>query len=174
MDCSPPGSSAHGVLQARILEWVAFPSPRDFPEQGSNPGLPHCSEILYHLSHQRSPHHHSYLNNNLQLGLFYFSFSYTIINYALHYEINIICYHDFTLYLDFQAFLPNYFQQKKASTSFVLSNPWSANPSYWSLGKPFPLHLSKYCTSFNEQLRYLILHGLFLEWVTFPSWSILH
>ena len=28
-DCSPPGSSAHGILQARILEWVAFPSPRD-------------------------------------------------------------------------------------------------------------------------------------------------
>ena len=28
MDCSPPGSSVHGVLQARILEWVAMPSPR--------------------------------------------------------------------------------------------------------------------------------------------------
>ena len=26
MDCSPPGSSAHGILQARILEWVAMPS----------------------------------------------------------------------------------------------------------------------------------------------------
>jgi len=26
VDCSPPGSSAHGVLQARILEWVAMPS----------------------------------------------------------------------------------------------------------------------------------------------------
>ena len=25
MDCSPPGSSVHGVLQARILEWVAMP-----------------------------------------------------------------------------------------------------------------------------------------------------
>ena len=27
MDCSLPGSSVHGILQARILEWVAFPSP---------------------------------------------------------------------------------------------------------------------------------------------------
>ena len=26
MDCSPPGSSVHGVLQARILEWVAISS----------------------------------------------------------------------------------------------------------------------------------------------------
>ena len=29
MDCSPPGSSVHGILQARILEWVASPPPGD-------------------------------------------------------------------------------------------------------------------------------------------------
>ena len=29
MDCSPPGSSVHGILQALILEWVAMPSSRD-------------------------------------------------------------------------------------------------------------------------------------------------
>ena len=28
MNCSPPGSSVHGILQARILEWVAMPSSR--------------------------------------------------------------------------------------------------------------------------------------------------
>ena len=28
MDCSPPGSSIHGILQARVLEWVAIPSSR--------------------------------------------------------------------------------------------------------------------------------------------------
>ena len=28
MDCSPPGSSVHGSLQARVLEWVAMPSSR--------------------------------------------------------------------------------------------------------------------------------------------------
>ena len=27
MDCSPPGSSAHGIFQARVLEWVSLPSP---------------------------------------------------------------------------------------------------------------------------------------------------
>ena len=27
MDCSPPGSSVHGIFQARVLEWVAVPSP---------------------------------------------------------------------------------------------------------------------------------------------------
>ena len=28
MDCSPPGSSVHGILQAGVLEWVALPSSR--------------------------------------------------------------------------------------------------------------------------------------------------
>ena len=28
MDCSPPGSSVHGILQVRILKWVAMPSSR--------------------------------------------------------------------------------------------------------------------------------------------------
>ena len=28
MDCNPPGSSVHGILQAGILEWVALPSSR--------------------------------------------------------------------------------------------------------------------------------------------------
>ena len=29
MDCSPPGSSVHGILHARILEWVAIPFSRE-------------------------------------------------------------------------------------------------------------------------------------------------
>ena len=40
MDCSLPGSSVHGILQARILGWVAMPlSGGIFPTQGSNPRL---------------------------------------------------------------------------------------------------------------------------------------
>ena len=128
MDCSPPGSSVHGILQARTLGWVVMPWDLPNPEieptslmpsglagrffttsatwealvltcavlthsvvsdvlqphglQGArllypwgspgkstgvachscptpgdlpNPGLLHCRQILYHLSHQRSP-----------------------------------------------------------------------------------------------------------------------
>ena len=51
MDCSPPGSSVYGVLQARILEWVHSLLQGLFPTQGLNPGLPHCRRILYQLSH---------------------------------------------------------------------------------------------------------------------------
>jgi len=51
----------HGILQARILEWVAFPFFRGiFPTQGSKPGLLHCREILYQLSH-KVPYQMSYL-----------------------------------------------------------------------------------------------------------------
>ena len=39
VDHSPPGSSVHGILQARILEWVPFPPPGVFPAQGSSRGL---------------------------------------------------------------------------------------------------------------------------------------
>ena len=55
-DCSPPGSSVHedspvkktGVGGRALLQGI-------FPTQGSNPGLPYCRQILYHLSHQGSP-----------------------------------------------------------------------------------------------------------------------
>ena len=37
MDCSPPGSSIHEIFQARILEWVPFPTPGDLPDPGIKP-----------------------------------------------------------------------------------------------------------------------------------------
>jgi len=40
MDCSPPGSSVHGILLARILEWVAMPSSGDLPNPGVEPRFP--------------------------------------------------------------------------------------------------------------------------------------
>ena len=62
--CHPMDYTAHGILQARILEWVAFPfsrvssQPRDWTQvslfltQDLNWGLPHCRQILYQLSYQ--------------------------------------------------------------------------------------------------------------------------
>ena len=37
LDFSLPGSSVHGILQARILEWLPFPSPGDLPDPGIEP-----------------------------------------------------------------------------------------------------------------------------------------
>ena len=51
-DCSLPGSSVHGVLQTRMLEWVAITfSKVIFLTQGSNSGLLHSRQILNCLSH---------------------------------------------------------------------------------------------------------------------------
>ena len=42
MDCSPPGTGVHGILQARILEWVVIPFSRGSfqPTDRTNPGSP--------------------------------------------------------------------------------------------------------------------------------------
>ena len=56
MNYSPSGSSAHGDSPGKntgvgchaLLQGI-------FPTQGSNPGLPHCRQILSSLSHQGSP-----------------------------------------------------------------------------------------------------------------------
>ena len=40
VDCSLPGSSIHGILQARILEWVAISFSRDLPNSRIEPGSP--------------------------------------------------------------------------------------------------------------------------------------
>ena len=37
MDGGPPGSSAHGILQTRIQEWVAMPPPGNLPDPGVEP-----------------------------------------------------------------------------------------------------------------------------------------
>ena len=38
MDSSPPGSSVHGILQAKVLEWIAIlKSPGDLPDPGFEP-----------------------------------------------------------------------------------------------------------------------------------------
>ena len=56
MDCSPPGSTVHGILQTKILEWVAFPFSRGSSQpRGWTRVSPHYGQILYCLRHQRCP-----------------------------------------------------------------------------------------------------------------------
>ena len=40
VDCSPPDSSVHGSLQARILEWIAISFSGDLSDPGIKPGSP--------------------------------------------------------------------------------------------------------------------------------------
>ena len=69
MDCSPPGSSVRGILQAGILEWVAMPSSRDLPASLASPAL---QVVLYPLSHHGSP-------PKMYVCLYIYMFIYTYI-----------------------------------------------------------------------------------------------
>ena len=58
MDCSPPGSSVHGVSQARILEWVAIPLSGGLPDsviEPASPALQADSLPLHHLGSKIMP-----------------------------------------------------------------------------------------------------------------------
>ena len=58
MDCSPPGSSVHGILQARYWSWLPFPSPGDLPNLGIKPRPP----TLQAGSLPSEPHNQLYSN----------------------------------------------------------------------------------------------------------------
>ena len=66
MDCSPLGSSVHGILRARILECTAIPFFRIFPTQGSNLGIVHWRQILYNFSHTGKPPNKQKNNNHIR------------------------------------------------------------------------------------------------------------
>ena len=59
-DCSPPGSSVYGIIQARILQWVAMPSSRGFSKPRNQTSISQVScigrQVLWHQRHQRSLH----------------------------------------------------------------------------------------------------------------------
>ena len=53
--CDPMDYTVHGILQVRMLEWVAYSLLQGiFPTQGLNPGLLHYRQILHQLSHKGS------------------------------------------------------------------------------------------------------------------------
>ena len=53
-DCSPPGSSVHGIFQARIQSGLPFPPPRDL----SNPGIKTAPPVSPPLQVDSLPLHH--------------------------------------------------------------------------------------------------------------------
>ena len=55
MEYSPPGSSVYGDSLGKNAGVGCHAVLQIFPTQGLNPGLPRCRQILYQLSHQRSP-----------------------------------------------------------------------------------------------------------------------
>ena len=86
--CNLPGSSVHGILQTRILEWI-------FPSQRSNPCLPHCRQILYHLCHQGSPR----ILEWVEYPFFFFLFFifYIVVDFVIHWNETAMGLHVFPI-----------------------------------------------------------------------------
>ena len=55
MDRSPPGSSVHGIFQARILEWVAISFSKGSSGPGAEPVSPSLAGRFFTMSHQEKP-----------------------------------------------------------------------------------------------------------------------
>ena len=84
MGCSLPGSFAHGIFQARILEWVAIPSPGDLLNPGNEPASlaspalaggffatepPNCILVAFQNSDSASPQSTLFFIPTLTSGL---------------------------------------------------------------------------------------------------------
>ena len=63
MDCSPRGSSVHGIFQARVLEWGAIAFSGDIRDKGSIPGLGRSTGDGH-----GNPLQYSYLENPIDRG----------------------------------------------------------------------------------------------------------
>ena len=70
MDCSQPGSSVHGILQTRILEWVAMSSSRGSSPLRDRTRVSYMScigrQFLYHYCHLGSPCIHIHTQTHTQ------------------------------------------------------------------------------------------------------------
>ena len=70
MDCSPSGSSIHGILQARLLEWVAIPFSSNLANPGIEPGSPALKMDSLLFEPPRKPILYKYLHSYMYLSLF--------------------------------------------------------------------------------------------------------
>ena len=130
MDQSPPGSSVHGILQPRILEWVAMPSSRgsSWPRDWTQVSCISCiaGEFFHRWASQGSPQHSTIPLKSIQVVAYTnSSFLYTAMQYSIVWIYHIcltiyllknICSHFFLLFLkkywifqpkpwDFSAFI---------------------------------------------------------------------
>ena len=87
MDCSPPGSSVHGILQARIQDWVALSSFRESSWPRDQSPVSYVShirrQVLYHQCHQRLGLSVSFKLQTTFLYLFVFDWRIIALQYCV-------------------------------------------------------------------------------------------
>ena len=63
MDCSPPGSSVHGILQATALQWVAMPSSRGSSQPRDQTQVFHIADRFFIIWATREPQFHLHVES---------------------------------------------------------------------------------------------------------------
>ena len=76
MDCSPPGSSVHGILQARILEWVAIPFSRGISQPRDQTRVSRTAGRFFANRATREALLHLYIN--VQLHIIIYNITYLV------------------------------------------------------------------------------------------------
>ena len=76
MDCIPPGSSVHGILQARILEWVAISFSRDSSQPKDQIQISRIAGRLFTVWATRKAHWIMY--DCLKMNLLYLKLIFTL------------------------------------------------------------------------------------------------
>ena len=157
MDCSLPGSSVHGILQARIPEWVVIP----FFRGSSRPrGQIHLfgigRQILYRLSHQGSPLYlvqrpdHTHIQRNTE--------------HSLIHHFNILAYMRFTTWKELRyinTWLKFILIGNRTCLYIAMEVSMKSLQSYLTLCDPTDCSPQG---SFDHE----ILQAKILEWVAIP------
>ena len=125
VDCSLPGSSLHGILQARILQWLPFPAPGDLPDPGIEPRTPSLRADSLTSEPPGKP------NQTEVFFLSFFFLMWTIFNIFIEFvTILLLCYLFVRLLvLDFWPWgMWNLISLNKDQTHTPSIGTWSLNP----------------------------------------------
>ena len=130
-DCSPPGSSVHGISQATTLEWAAIPYPGESSWTRDQAWVSCTADTLYHLSRQGSP--------------------YTVEHSSYTEFRHLLCKHWVEGYKHFQGSrrTPTWCQIKGKTEPAWCVNYfcfWSCKPSTWGLTRFWKVHALTFST----------------------------
>ena len=88
MDCNTPGSSVHGILQARILEWVAIPFPREFSQpRDQTPVYHNAGKFLMTWATREAEYRHTKTKHSNMMLLIFIIFKLFLSNLECRFQL---------------------------------------------------------------------------------------
>ena len=136
MDCSLSGSSVHGLLQARILEWVAIPFSRRSSQPRDWPRISHIAGRFFTIWATREAHNNLNIPKSIQLNIKGYLSCFQLCYYENGWNANCL--------------KNNHFFKKSAPSRWI--SPWDMACFLWSgsvLASLFCSMVSTSCSLYN-------------------------